>query len=130
MSSRERKVVVAEGAPKAIGPYSVAIRTENLVFLSGTLGVDPSTGEFVPGGIEAQTRQTLNNLSEVLKAGGSSLGQVVKTTVFLQDMSEFTLMNAIYAEFFPHESPARSTVEVSALPKGAIVEIEAIALVD
>ena len=130
MSSRERKVVVAEGAPKAIGPYSVAIRTENLVFLSGTIGVDPSTGEFVPGGIEAQTRQTLNNLSEVLKAGGSSLGQVVKTTVFLQDMSEFTLMNAIYAEFFPHESPARSTVEVSALPKGAIVEIEAIALVD
>ena len=130
MSSRERKVVVAEGAPKAIGPYSVAIRAENFVFVSGTIGVDPNTGEFVPGGIEGQTRQTLKNLSEVLKAGGSSLGQVVKTTVFLQDMSEFTLMNAIYAEFFPHESPARSTVEVSALPKGAIVEIEAIALVD
>lgn len=130
MSSREREVVVAEGAPKAIGPYSVAIRTGNLIFVSGTIGVDPNTGEFVPGGIEGQTRQTLKNLSEVLKAGGSSLGQVVKTTVFLQDMSEFTLMNAIYAEFFPHESPARSTVEVSALPKGAIVEIEAIALVD
>ncbi|MGB2896300.1 MAG: RidA family protein [Anaerolineales bacterium] len=130
MSSRERKVVVAEGAPKAIGPYSVAIRTENLVFVSGTIGVDPATGEFVAGGVEGQTRQTLKNLGEVLKAGGSSLEKVVKTTVFLQDMSEFTLMNAVYAEFFPNESPARSTVEVAALPKGAAVEIEAIALVD
>ena len=130
MSSRERKVVVAEGAPKAIGPYSVAIRTENLVFVSGTIGVDPATGEFVTGGVDGQTRQTLKNLGEVLKAGGSSLEQVVKTTVFLQDMSEFILMNAVYAEFFPNESPARSTVEVAALPKGAAVEIEAIALVD
>ena len=130
MSSRERKVVVTEGAPKAIGPYSVAIRTENLIFASGSLGVDPATGEFAVGGIEEQTRQALKNLSEVLKAGGSSLGQVVKTTVFMQDMSEFTLMNAVYAEFFPNESPARSTVEVAALPKAAAVEIEAIALVD
>ena len=130
MSSRERKVVVAEGAPKAIGPYSVAIRTEGLVFVSGTIGVDPATGEFAVGGIEGQTRQALKNLGEVLKAGGSSLGQVVKTTVFMQDMSEFVLMNAVYAEFFPNESPARSTVEVAALPKAAAVEIEAIALVD
>ncbi|MCK5052836.1 MAG: RidA family protein, partial [Anaerolineales bacterium] len=80
MSSRERKVVAAEGAPKAIGPYSVAIRTENLVFASGTIGVDPATGEFVAGGVEGQTRQILKNLGEVLKAGGSSLEQVVKTT--------------------------------------------------
>ncbi len=130
MSSRERKVVVTEGAPKAIGPYSVAIRTENLIFASGSLGVDPATGEFAVGGVEGQTRQALKNLGEVLKAGGSSLGQVVKTTVFMQDMSEFTLMNAVYAEFFPNESPARSTVEVAALPKAAAVEIEAIALVD
>ena len=130
MSSRERKVVVAEGAPKAIGPYSVAIRTEGLVFVSGTIGVDPATGEFAVGGIEGQTRQALKNLGEVLKAGGSSLEQIVKTTVFMQDMSEFALMNAVYAEFFPNESPARSTVEVAALPKAAAVEIEAIALVD
>lgn len=130
MSSRKRKVVVAEGAPKAIGPYSVAIRTENLIFASGSLGVDPVTGEFAAGGVEGQTRQALKNLGEVLKAGGSSLEQVVKTTVFLQDMSEFTLMNAVYAEFFPLEAPARSTVEVAALPKGAAVEIEAIALGD
>ena len=130
MSSRKRKVVVAEGAPKAIGPYSVAIRTDGLVFASGTIGVDPATGEFVAGGVEEQTRQALKNLGEVLKAGDSSLEQVVKTTVFLQKMSEFTLMNAVYAEFFPREAPARSTVEVAALPKGAAVEIEAIALVD
>jgi 2-iminobutanoate/2-iminopropanoate deaminase len=130
MSSRERKVVVADGAPKAIGPYSVAIRTENLVFASGTIGVDPATGEFAAGGVEGQTRQALKNLGEVLKAGGSSLELVVKTTVFMQNMSEFALMNAVYAEFFPNESPARSTIEVAALPKGAAVEIEAIALVD
>ncbi|MCK4741494.1 MAG: Rid family detoxifying hydrolase [Anaerolineales bacterium] len=130
MSSRKRKVVVAEGAPKAIGPYSVAIRTENFIFASGSLGVDPATGEFAAGGVEGQTRQALKNLAEVLKAGGSSLEKVVKTTVFLQDMAEFALMNAVYAEFFPREAPARSTVEVAALPKGAAVEIEAIALGD
>lgn len=130
MSSSKREVVVAEGAPKAIGPYSVAIRTENLIFASGSLGVDPETGEFAAGGVEGQTRQALKNLAEVLKAGGSSLEQVVKTTVFLQDMAEFVLMNAVYAEFFPLEAPARSTVEVAALPKGAAVEIEAIALGD
>jgi 2-iminobutanoate/2-iminopropanoate deaminase len=90
MSSHKRKVVVAEGAPKAIGPYSVAIRTENFIFASGSLGVDPETGEFAAGGVEGQTRQALKNLAEVLKAGGSSLEQVVKTTVFLQDMAEFT----------------------------------------
>lgn len=130
MSSREREVVVARGAPKAIGPYSVAIRTENFVFASGTIGVDPATGDFVDGGVEGQTRQTLKNLAEVLEAGGSSLGNVVKTTVFLHDMAEFAKMNAVYAEFFTDEPPARSTVEVAALPKGAAVEIEAIALVD
>jgi len=127
MAFGKKDVVVAEGAPKAIGPYSVAIRSGGLIFVSGTLGMDPDTGELVPGGIEAQTRKVLENLSNILKAGGSSLDRVVKTTVFLADMSEFPNMNAVYAEFFVHEPPARSTVEVAALPKAAAVEIEAIA---
>jgi 2-iminobutanoate/2-iminopropanoate deaminase len=127
MAFGKKDVVVAEGAPKAIGPYSVAIRSGGLIFVSGTLGMDPETGELVPGGIDAQTRKVLENLSNILKAGGSSLDRVVKTTVFLADMSEFPNMNAVYAEFFVHEPPARSTVEVAALPKGAAVEIEAIA---
>ena len=127
MAFGKKDVVVAEGAPKAIGPYSVAIRSGGLIFVSGTLGMDPKTGELVPGGIEAQTRKVLENLSNILKAGGSSLDRVVKTTVFLADMSEFPNMNAVYAEFFVHEPPARSTVEVAALPKSAAVEIEAIA---
>ena len=127
MAFGKKDVVVAEGAPKAIGPYSVAIRSGGLIFVSGTLGMDPETGELVPGGIEAQTRKVLENLSNILKAGGSSLDRVVKTTVFLADMSEFPNMNAVYAEFFVHEPPARSTVEVAALPKSAAVEIEAIA---
>jgi 2-iminobutanoate/2-iminopropanoate deaminase len=129
MTFGKKDVVVAEGAPKAIGPYSVAIRSGGLVFVSGTLGMDPETGELVPGGIEAQTRKVLENLSNILEASGSSLDRVVKTTVFLADMSEFPNMNAVYAEFFVHEPPARSTVEVAALPKAAAVEIEAIATV-
>jgi 2-iminobutanoate/2-iminopropanoate deaminase len=91
-------------------------------------GVDPLTGKLVPGGIEAETRQTLKNLAGILEAGGSSMRSVVKTTVFLQDMGEFSRMNAVYAEFFPSEPPARSTVQVAALPLGARVEIEAVAL--
>jgi len=129
MAERTREVIVAEDAPKAIGPYSVAIRAGDLIFVSGTLGMDPKIGELVEGGIEAQTRKVLENLSNVLKAGGSSLEAVVKTTVFLQDMGEFPKMNAIYAEFFSQAPPARSTVEVAALPRSAAVEIEAIAIV-
>jgi 2-iminobutanoate/2-iminopropanoate deaminase len=129
MSSGKKEVIFAEDAPKAIGPYSVAIRMEGLIFVSGTLGMDPETGELVSGGIEAQTRKSLENLSRILKAGRSSLDQVVKTTVFLQDMKEFPKMNAIYAEFFQKDPPARSTIEVAALPKGAAVEIEAVATV-
>jgi 2-iminobutanoate/2-iminopropanoate deaminase len=129
MSSGKKEVIFAEDAPKAIGPYSVAIRMEGLIFVSGTLGMDPETGELVSGGIEAQTRKSLENLSRILKAGRSSLDQVVKTTVFLQDMKEFPQMNAIYAEFFQKDPPARSTIEVAALPKGAAVEIEAVATV-
>ncbi len=129
MTIAKRSVITAEKAPKAIGPYSVAIRAGEFIFVSGTLGIHPETGDLVAGGIEAQTRKALENLANVLEAGGSSLGQVVKTTVFLQDMGEFPAMNNVYASFFSQDPPARSTVEVAALPKGAAVEIEAIALV-
>jgi 2-iminobutanoate/2-iminopropanoate deaminase len=122
----KRDVLIADDVPAAIGPYSLGIKTGDLVFVSGTLGIDPQRGALVAGGIEAETRQALTNLSGILKSGGSSLENVVKTTVFMQDMGE---MNAVYAEFFPNEPPARSTVEVAALPKGAAVEIEAVAVV-
>jgi 2-iminobutanoate/2-iminopropanoate deaminase len=128
MTSHDREVLTSEKAPKAIGPYSAGIRTGNLVFVSGTIGIDPRTGEFSPGGIEAETRQALQNLTHVLEAGGSSLDRVVKTTVFLRDINEFSKMNSVYAEFFPKEPPARSTFQVAAVPKGAAVEIEAIAI--
>ena len=122
-----KTVISSDKAPKAIGPYSIAIRTAGLVFTAGQVGLDPASGELVPGGIEAQTRQVLTNLSNVLAAAGSSLVQVVKTTVFLKSMDDFTKMNAVYAEFFPAQPPARSTVAVAGLPKGAAVEIEAVA---
>jgi 2-iminobutanoate/2-iminopropanoate deaminase len=121
-------IVLTEKAPKPIGPYSQGIRTETMVFASGQAGVNPSTGKLVEGGIEEQTRQTLTNIQNVLEAAGSGLSQVVKTTVFLKDMAEFPKMNAIYAEFFSTEPPARTTIAAAALPLGALVEIEAIAL--
>ncbi len=123
-----RNVVTAENAPKAIGPYSVAIQTEGLVFCSGQLGLDPVSGEFVAAEVEAQTRQALTNLKNVLEAAGSSLQNVVKTTVFLKDMADFPKMNAVYGEFFSTNPPARSAIAVAGLPKGGLVEIEAIAL--
>jgi 2-iminobutanoate/2-iminopropanoate deaminase len=124
-----RKVLAPADAPKAIGPYSVGIQTGGFVFCSGTIGVDPETGKFVEGGIEAETRQVLINLGKTLAEGTSSFEQVVKTTVFMTNMEDFPKMNAVYAEFFGDEPPARSTIEVSALPGGAMVEIEAIAVV-
>ncbi len=124
----DKKVITSDKAPKAIGPYSVAIRAGDLVFTSGQLGLDPATGGIVPGGIEAETRQALTNIKNVLAAAGSGLERVVKTTVFLKDMAEFTKMNAVYAEFFTENPPARSTVQ-AALPKGGAVEIEAIAII-
>ncbi len=127
MPNKPRQVVVAGKAPKPIGPYSVAIVHGDLVFASGTLGLDPETGEFAPGGIEAETRQSLTNLAAILEAAGSSMSLVLKTTVFLRDMADFPRMNAVYAEFFAKEPPARSAVQVAALPKGAAVEIEAVA---
>jgi len=124
----DRKAIKSEKAPKALGPYSVAIRAGSFVFASGQLGLDPQSGNLVPGGVEAETRQSLTNLSNVLADSGSGIETVVKTTVFLRDMADFPKMNAVYAEFFPENPPARSTVQAS-LPKGGAVEIEAIALV-
>ena len=124
----DRKVIKSEKAPKALGPYSVAIRAGMFVFTSGQLGLDPRSGELVPGGIEAQSRQALTNLRNVLEDSGSGLNAAVKTIVFLKDMTEFAKMNAVYAEFFPENPPARSTVQVAALPKDGSVEIEVVAL--
>ncbi len=125
----EKKIITTAKAPKALGPYSVAVRVGQFVFASGQLGLDPATNDLVPGGVEAETRQALTNLANVLGAGDSSLAQVVKTTVFLRDMNDFTRMNGVYGEFFKSNYPARSTVQVSGLPRGAAVEIEVIALV-
>ena len=125
-----KEILATTEAPPAIGPYSQGIRFGNLIFASGSAGVDPQTRKLVEGGIEAQTRQTLTNLSKILESGGSSLAKVLKTTVFLEDMNEFAKMNAVYAEFFDPDPPARSTIQAAALPLGAAVEIEAIAFVD
>ncbi len=123
-----RNVIQTPDAPQAIGPYSQAICTDSLVFVSGQIPLDPHTGEIVEATIEIQTRQVLQNVQAVLEAAGSSLDRVVKTLVFLKNIEDFAAMNAIYAEFFTHEPPARSAVQVAALPKGALVEIEVIAL--
>ena len=123
-----KTVVSSADAPAAIGPYSQAIGAGQLLFCSGQLPTVRKTGDLVEEDISAQTRQVLENLGAVLKAGGSSYAHVVKTTVFLTDLNDFAAMNKVYSEFFPEESPARSTVQVAALPKGAKVEIEAVAL--
>ena len=123
-----KKVIYTEKAPKAIGPYSQAIRTDSFIFTAGQVGLDPSTGELVAGMVEEQTRQALSNLRNVIEAAGSSMDNVVKTTVFLKDMADFPKMNAIYAEFFGENPPARSTVAVVALPKGGLVEVEAVVI--
>jgi len=122
----KREIISTDKAPAAVGPYSQAVRVGDLVFTAGQVALDPATGKLVEGGIEEQTRQVLQNLAAVLEAAGSSLDRVVKTTVFLKDMGDFAAMNAVYAEFFPTDPPARSTVEVSDLALGALVEIEAI----
>jgi 2-iminobutanoate/2-iminopropanoate deaminase len=122
-----KSIVSTDKAAPAAGPYSQATRTEQLVFASGQLPIDPTSGN-IPDGIEQQTRQSLANLSAVLEAGGASFASVLKTTVFLKNMSDFAVMNGIYAEFFSDKPPARSTIEVARLPKDALVEVEAIAL--
>lgn len=122
-----KQIIDTSDAPKAIGPYSQAIKTAEFVFASGQIPIDPKTGEFVDGGIAEQTEQVLKNLSAVLDAAGSGLANVVKTTVFLADMSDFVEMNKVYARYFEVEPPARATVAALGLPRGALVEIEAIA---
>src|SRR5512133_1310788 len=128
MLPADRNVIATGNAPKAIGPYSVAIRLGSLVFTSGQVGLDPVKNEMVAGGIEAETRQVLTNLQAVLAASGTGLENVLKTTVFLRDMNDFARMNAVYGEFFTTNFPARSPVQVAALPKGAAVEIECVAV--
>lgn len=121
------KVISTQKAPAAIGPYSQAIQIGNLVYTSGQIPIDPSTGKFAEGGIKEQTRQSLLNVKAILEEAGLMMKNVVKTTVFIADMNDFADMNAIYAEFFSEPYPARSAVAVKTLPKGALVEIEAVA---
>jgi len=127
-TSEGKKIIHTDNAPKAIGPYSQAVRIENMVFTAGQIGLDPGTMEIVEGGIEAETRQVLLNLQHVLEAANSGLSYVIKTTVFLRDMDDFPKMNAVYSEFFSENPPARSTVAVASLPKGVAVEIDVVAL--
>jgi 2-iminobutanoate/2-iminopropanoate deaminase len=125
---QQRQRITTSSAPVAIGPYSQAIAIGQLIFCSGQVALDPGSGQLVEGDVRAQTRRALENLSAVLGAAGSSLAQVVKTTVFLTAMSDFAAMNEVYGEFFPGDPPARSTVAVAELPRGARVEVECIAV--
>lgn len=124
----EKKVLHTEKAPAAIGPYSQAIEVNGFVFASGQIPINPATGEMIQGDVKEQTRQALTNASEVMKAAGIDLSHVVKTTVFLSDMNDFAAMNEVYATFFSAPFPARSAVAVKTLPKGALVEVECIAV--
>ena len=126
MSSPE--TILSDHAPAPIGPYSQAIRADSFLFTAGQLGAT-TDGALVPGGVAEQTRQAISNLAAVLEAGGATLGRVVKTTIFLQNLNDFAAVNEVYADFFGFHAPARSTVEVARLPNDALVEIEAIALV-
>ena len=123
-----RDVISTAGAPRAIGPYSQAIRAQGWVFVSGQVAIDPATQEIIPGGVEAQTERALENIAAILAAAGSGLDRVVRTTVFLKNMNDFPAMNAVYGKYFGSAPPARSTVEVARLPKDVLVEIDAIAL--
>ena len=126
----ERDVIVTEGAPKPFGgaPYNQAIRAAGLVFCAGQVGLDPAEGTLVDGGVEAQARRAMDNLSAVLEAAGSSIGRIVKTTIFVADLGDFAAVNAVYGSYFTSDPPARSSVQVAGLPAGALVEIEAIAV--
>ena len=122
-----KEIIATQDAPQAIGPYSQAVRAGNMVFASGQIPTDPATKEFVPGGIAEQTEQVLKNLKAVFAAAGVGMEQIVKTTVFLSDMNDFTAMNEVYGKYFADNPPARATVQAARLPKDAKVEIEAIA---
>ena len=123
-----KKVISTGKAPSAIGPYSQAIQVGNLVYTSGQIPIDPATGAFVEGGVKEQTRRSLLNVKAILEEAGLTMGDVVKTTVFMADMNDFADMNSVYAEFFSEPYPARSAVAVKTLPKGALVEIEVVAI--
>ena len=123
-----REVISTAGAPRAIGPYSQAIRVQGWVFVSGQVAIDPGTQQIIPGGVEAQTERALENIAAILAAAGSGLDRVVRTTVFLKNMNDFPTMNAVYGKYFGSAPPARSTVEVARLPKDVLVEIDVIAL--
>ncbi len=125
----QREAIRADGAPKAIGPYEQAIRANGFVFTAGQIALDPKTGNLVAGGVAAETRRVLENLRAVLEAAGASMDSVVKATVFLKNMSDFAAMNEVYAEYFSNAKPARSTVAVAELPRGALVEIDLCAAV-
>lgn len=125
-----KEIISTENAPGAIGPYSQAVKTGNMIFCSGQIPIDPKTGEFVSQDVAEQTEQVLKNLSAVLEAAGSGLNNVVKTTVFLADMNDFTAMNEVYARYFSENKPARATVQAARLPRDARVEIECIAVSD
>ncbi|MBR3539597.1 MAG: RidA family protein [Eubacterium sp.] len=122
-----KEIIATDKAPQAIGPYSQAVRTGNLLFTSGMIPIDPATNTLVEGGIEIQARQAIGNLSALLSEAGSGLDRVVKTVVFIKDMNDFAKVNAVYAEFFTENFPARSCVEVARLPKDVLIEIEAVA---
>ena len=123
-----KRILSTDKAPAAIGPYSQAVEAGNFVFTSGQLPLDPATGQLVTSGIAAATEQVLRNLGAVLKAAGLDYQDVVKTTVFLQDLKDFAAMNEVFARFFPTDPPARSAIQAAALPRGALVEIEAVAV--
>jgi 2-iminobutanoate/2-iminopropanoate deaminase len=128
MSETSRTIVETDNAPGAIGPYSQAVKTSSLVFVSGQLAIDPATGELKNDDIQIETRQVMHNLKNVLEAAGSSLQKVVKTTLFIKDMNNFPVINEVYGDFFESDPPARACVEVARLPKDANVEIEAVGL--
>jgi len=123
-----REVVATKDAPQAIGPYSQAIKAGGFIFVSGQVAINPPTGEIVPGGVAEQTERVMQNLAAILKAAGSGMEKVVKSGVFLKNMSDFAAMNAVYGKFFTSAPPARATVEVARLPKDVLVEIDVIAL--
>ena len=125
-----RQIISTDRAPAAVGPYSQAVARNGLIYTAGQIGLDPATGTLVEGGIQAQARQALTNLQAILEAAGAGLGDVLKTTVFLQDIGDFQAMNQVYASFFGSDPPARSVVQVAALPLGARVEIEVVAVTE
>lgn len=129
MTTSIRTIISTDKAPGAIGPYSQAVKTDTLVFVSGQLALDPLTGNLIDSDIQSETRQAMKNLKNILEAAGSSLEKIVKATLFIKDMNEFPLINEVYGEFFQNDPPARACVEVARLPKDANVEVEAVGLV-